>query len=61
MTNPPDKTYRRHHWQVNVVANDKCPACRGELDTGYECLDCRADWVHLAAEAEKRKREAERR
>lgn len=21
-----------------------CPACAGELDTGYECLRCGRDW-----------------
>jgi hypothetical protein len=21
-----------------------CPGCGGELDTGYECLDCGRDW-----------------
>ena len=25
------------------VANDECPECGGELDTGYECNDCGFD------------------
>jgi hypothetical protein len=25
------------------IANDKCPECNGELDTGWECNDCRFD------------------
>lgn len=26
-----------------AVANDRCPECGGELDTGWECNDCGFD------------------
>jgi Zn ribbon nucleic-acid-binding protein len=29
----------REHW----IANDQCPECGGELDTGWECNDCGFD------------------
>lgn len=25
------------------IANDECPECGGELDTGWECNDCGFD------------------
>lgn len=25
------------------IANDRCPECGGDLDTGYECNDCGFD------------------
>lgn len=25
------------------IANDRCPECNGELDTGWECNDCGFD------------------
>lgn len=30
-----------HQW-------DYCPTCGGELDTGFECLDCGLDWRQWA-------------
>lgn len=32
-----------------LVAEDVCPKCLGELDTGWECNDCGYDASHLAA------------
>ncbi len=31
-----------------LVAEDRCPACLGELDTGWECNDCDFDAQHFA-------------
>ena len=25
-----------------------CPYCSGDLDTGWECTDCGADWMPVA-------------
>ncbi len=27
----------------NAIANDQCPECGGDLDTGWECNDCGFD------------------
>ena len=32
----------------NLVAQDKCPRCRGELDTGWECTACGYDAMPIA-------------
>lgn len=31
-----------------MVADDQCPKCRGELDTGWECNDCGFDAMSIA-------------
>lgn len=31
-----------------LVADDKCPKCGGELDTGWECNDCGFDAMPIA-------------
>ena len=30
------------------VVQDRCPKCKGELDTGWECNDCGFDARYLA-------------
>lgn len=42
------------HYQRDLVRNDKCPKCRGALDTGWECLSCGYDaqWIALAMSIE---------
>jgi hypothetical protein len=30
------------------VVQDRCPKCKGELDTGWECNDCGFDAMYLA-------------
>lgn len=30
------------------VANDQCPVCPGELDTGWECNSCGFDAILIA-------------
>jgi hypothetical protein len=30
-----------------LLKEDKCPMCLGELDTGYECLSCGYDALPL--------------
>ncbi len=32
----------REHRET-VIADDRCPECGGELDTGWECNDCGFD------------------
>lgn len=34
-----------------LVADDKCPKCGGELDTGWECNDCGFDAMPIALKA----------
>jgi hypothetical protein len=29
--------------RINLIAEDICPECRGELDTGWQCNDCGFD------------------
>jgi hypothetical protein len=29
------------------IKEDRCPVCSGELDTGFECLDCGFDALPL--------------
>lgn len=31
-----------------LMLEDKCPMCLGELDTGWECNDCQYDAMPLA-------------
>jgi hypothetical protein len=31
-----------------LVAEDYCPMCLGELDTGWECNDCGYDAIEIA-------------
>ena len=42
------------NYQRNLVREDRCPRCRGQLDTGWECLDCGydAEWIALAMSME---------
>jgi len=35
-------------YQLLLVMHDKCPRCRGELDTGWECNSCGYDAMWLA-------------
>jgi hypothetical protein len=28
---------------LDMILEDICPLCQGELDTGFECNDCGAD------------------
>jgi tRNA(Ile2) C34 agmatinyltransferase TiaS len=35
-------------YQLMLVLHDKCPRCRGELDTGWECNRCGYDAKWLA-------------
>lgn len=35
-------------YQLMMVLHDKCPRCRGELDTGWECNRCKYDSRWLA-------------
>lgn len=53
MTKPPEdyeKDQTVLKYQLERVANDKCPRCRGgELDTGYECNYCGYDAGWLAS------------
>lgn len=37
-------------YETNMVAKDKCPRCRGQLDTGWECNDCGYDAMPIAQE-----------
>lgn len=32
---------------AQLVKDDICPKCMGELDTGWECNDCGYDAAHL--------------
>jgi tRNA(Ile2) C34 agmatinyltransferase TiaS len=31
-----------------VRESERCPDCGGDLDTGWECNDCRKDWRDIA-------------
>lgn len=31
-----------------LMLEDRCPMCLGELDTGWECNDCGYDCMYLA-------------
>lgn len=33
----------------DAVDGDRCPHCDGELDTGWECLNCGYDALWIAA------------
>lgn len=35
-------------YERDMVAKDKCPRCRGPLDTGWECNDCGYDAMPIA-------------
>ena len=34
----------RKKTDAELLANDQCPKCLGELDTGWECAACELDW-----------------
>jgi tRNA(Ile2) C34 agmatinyltransferase TiaS len=42
------KEHREH--REAVVDQDRCPECGGELDTGWECMDCGYDAQPIAIE-----------
>ena len=44
-----DKPYA-HALSAALVARDICPRCGGPLDTGWECLRCGYDAIHLHVE-----------
>lgn len=34
-------------YRLDLVAEDICPRCRGQIDTGWECIECGYDakWI----------------
>jgi hypothetical protein len=38
-------------YQIDLVNDDICPRCRGELDTGFECLVCGYDAMWIAEQS----------
>jgi tRNA(Ile2) C34 agmatinyltransferase TiaS len=40
-------------YEKEMVSKDKCPRCRGSLDTGWECNDCGYDARMIALENSK--------
>ncbi len=41
------------HADILKLADDICPECGKDLDTGYECNGCGKDYIHLSVEIEK--------
>ena len=37
-------------YERDMVAKHRCPRCRGDLDTGWECTDCGYDAMPIANE-----------
>ena len=35
-------------YERELVARNRCPRCRGVLDTGWECTDCGYDAMPIA-------------
>lgn len=38
-------------YERDMVAKDRCPRCKGALDTGWECTDCGYDAMPIAHES----------
>ena len=34
---------RERAYRINLIAEDICPECRGELDIGWQCNECGFD------------------
>lgn len=43
------------------LRNNICPLCRGELDTGFECRECKHDWSYRVTAIEQTPTKKERR
>jgi len=41
------------HDDMLKLANDICPECGEDIDTGYECNGCGKDYVQLSGKIEK--------
>jgi len=41
--------------RVLIRVEEKCPECGGELDTGWECVDCGFDAMSIAYTKEDRR------
>ena len=41
------------HQDMIKLANDICPACGADLDTGYECNVCSKDYAQRSVEIER--------